>query len=438
MKGFFKFLLVISVIFLASCSSSNGDNQSITGDDERLLFSDSLLAVSLDGKWGYIDEDGDLAIDFEYDNASAFILGTAIVVKGSKYGLINTKNQLQTDWYDYLYKDDANGLIWFVEDDLVGLMDEKGKIMLEAQFDDLHISSANRYSLYTSFSNGYAKVGYDGDYGFIDEKGKFLIPLGEAIQMNDFRYGMSNYYDRDSEKQGYKNTDNEIVIEAVYDSAGHFNKFNQAIVQIRKEESAFQNNYFVIDNKGNIVIDQSEDIRFLGDAYRVRDEEGTYFVDEKGKPFNDNVYQSISNLSWWSSYPFYIGDGKIINQFGEVVHENEDDVYDYFVNGNNIVLIEKDGNTFTIIDGNKIIELEADDIYDYTSDFIAVEREGGVGVINHKDKVILPYEYYGIAISDDGFFILFDEDYKIGFADNKGNIIVEPTYDSVELDINPY
>lgn len=57
--------------------------------------SEGLFCVSRDGKWGYVDMNGETIIPTEYDKASAFADGTARVTKGGKTTLL--ANPLRTD-----------------------------------------------------------------------------------------------------------------------------------------------------------------------------------------------------------------------------------------------------------------------------------------------------------------------------------------------------
>lgn len=52
-------------------------------------FGDGLINVAKAGKWGYIDKTGKIMIPFQYDHASAYYKGAAIVKKGDEWFYIN-------------------------------------------------------------------------------------------------------------------------------------------------------------------------------------------------------------------------------------------------------------------------------------------------------------------------------------------------------------
>lgn len=57
-------------------------------------FSDGLAAVCKDGKWGYVDLSGNIAIELQYDQAGVFYGGYAVVEKDKQVALINTSGNV--------------------------------------------------------------------------------------------------------------------------------------------------------------------------------------------------------------------------------------------------------------------------------------------------------------------------------------------------------
>ncbi len=54
-----------------------------------IAFNEGLCGVQKDGKWGYIDTSGHLAIPNQFDNAGAFVEGLAKVSLGNRVGYID-------------------------------------------------------------------------------------------------------------------------------------------------------------------------------------------------------------------------------------------------------------------------------------------------------------------------------------------------------------
>ena len=57
-------------------------------------FSNGLSAVQKDGKWGFIDKQGNTIIDFKYNSCSNFSEGLAQVNINNKIGYINENGKV--------------------------------------------------------------------------------------------------------------------------------------------------------------------------------------------------------------------------------------------------------------------------------------------------------------------------------------------------------
>lgn len=86
---------------------SSGSYQMINEKGERvgnLEFDDAICfggsgyaAVCSKGKWGFVDEEGNLVIDYTYEEARSFSNGFAAVKNGALWGYIDTNNNLVID-----------------------------------------------------------------------------------------------------------------------------------------------------------------------------------------------------------------------------------------------------------------------------------------------------------------------------------------------------
>lgn len=63
-------------------------------DDAKAFTADGYAAVEKDGKWGFVDAEGKLVIDCQYEDALSFSNGYAAVKKGDKWGYIDTENTM--------------------------------------------------------------------------------------------------------------------------------------------------------------------------------------------------------------------------------------------------------------------------------------------------------------------------------------------------------
>lgn len=128
-------------------------------------------------RFGYLDEKGREKIPFIYDKAFDFHLGRGIVRDGGKYKVIDRKNKtFKILNIDELRETSSPGIYIFKDkgyDSKYGLMDEEGKIILEAL--DFNLIDVKGNLILASKENLT-----DDKYGVLNLKGELVI---------DFKYG---------------------------------------------------------------------------------------------------------------------------------------------------------------------------------------------------------------------------------------------------------
>lgn len=63
-------------------------------DDAKAFTEDGYAAVCRDGKWGFVDSDGELVIDYTYEDAESFRNGLAAVYADGLWGYIDTDGKM--------------------------------------------------------------------------------------------------------------------------------------------------------------------------------------------------------------------------------------------------------------------------------------------------------------------------------------------------------
>ncbi len=191
--------------------------------DKADFFKEGLAAVSSDGKWGFINPDGIFIIKPQYDFCSGFKEGLSkvVITEGNtrKTGFINKEGE--TFFRSFLNGNAGNfseGLAVFEKDGLYGYIDTNGNICINPQ-----------YTYAGEFSEGLAVVVDENCmYGYIDRNGQVKIqaqyPFNgiEYLQYLDFHDGLSLV--EIEGKSGFINTDGDIAIEAVFDNARNFSE----------------------------------------------------------------------------------------------------------------------------------------------------------------------------------------------------------------------
>ncbi len=298
-------------------------------------FSEGMAVVTRDGRYGYINEKGEVVIDLKYDSALNFSEGAASVEINKKYGLINTKGEIiiepQFEWIGGF----SEGFASFKAGNLYGFIGRDGKILIKPQFENVK-----------SFSEGYASVQIDGKWCRINRNGEFIHePAGLATDPRDLgfdeKYGISfhdnralvsrksqygfidiygkiavplKYYRASSfsegyssvqtySKTGYINIKGKMEIDEQYSEGADFSEGLARVVIDYKS-----NKWGFINKTGKLEIDASrfdlirwniidENRNFSEGLFPVRENGMWGYIDRKGKVVIEPQFESAKNFS---------------------------------------------------------------------------------------------------------------------------------------------
>jgi len=233
--------------------------------EEISNFSEGLAVFqNRKGKWGYMNNKGEIEIEAKYDNALIFHDGLALVevveeiVDTIKPNKDENTTEIRTEKKKKYFKgyidklgnevieltDKFAHLSSFSEglaaysDDFVwgwGFINKKGEKVIRANpdWDDI-----------TLFHEGYASVKVNYNWGLINKKGQFVIPpkYDEPLVISN---GYA-YVELD-DGYGFINSKGEIVIEPAYEDVAMKFHSGKAIVE---DELGF---YQIINKKGKII-----------------------------------------------------------------------------------------------------------------------------------------------------------------------------------------
>ena len=299
-------------------------------------------------KWGYMNDDGELALACEFDAAQPFgDNGLAAVKKGEEWGFINKSGTFVVDpKYENAKEFGENGYAPVKWNGAWGYINDEGKWVINPQFNDAFAFSDNgmarvemestyhgieygyinrkgvyviepRFENATDFdADGYAMVSVYGKWGMIDKKGEFVInpqfdefhPFSEndrAMVVTDGRYG---FIDRHA----------KYVVEAIYEKAYSFTENGLAAV---KEEGG---KFGFINEDGDWVIKPAYDVAlpFAENglaAVCVSAEKGLWgYINRAGKMMIEDKYLSAES--------FYCGLALVKDAEGFAFVEKDGDI----------------------------------------------------------------------------------------------------------------
>ncbi len=121
---------------------------------------------SKEQKWGFVDEQGEVVVEAEYDDVEPFCEGRAVVTKGGCYGLIDRDGKLMipTVWEDLSY--DGSHLCYVDQEGRRGVIDRNGRVVLQCQWDWVAEESC-----------GLFMVEKDEMLGYVSMSGEIVIEL---------------------------------------------------------------------------------------------------------------------------------------------------------------------------------------------------------------------------------------------------------------------
>ena len=209
---------------------------SLEGYDSNGQFCDGLALVSIKTgnvvKYGYINKEGKVVIEIQYDSGENFSKGFALVTKDGKQFYVNTEGRIFEETPDVLKNARIDNFTINEQDGKKYIIDKEGKTVVEIQYD-----SAGE------FSEGLAAVYKGGKWGYIDTTGKEVIPCqfdGSEYESVKYKFSEGLAIVNKNYKYGYIDKTGNVVIPIEYDYAGFF-KEGAAFVRYRERNGFILN-----------------------------------------------------------------------------------------------------------------------------------------------------------------------------------------------------
>jgi hypothetical protein len=237
------------------------------------------------GKSGYVDRNGRMVIEPQWDDAEPFADGLAAV--GNRHVEVDggvSRTISRQGWIDRtgrvvipLTWDDAGNFVEgrarVKQGDRWGYVDRTGAVVVKPEYDDA-----------APFSEGLAAVKRGDRTGFIDPSGAVVIPFKftRAAWIASFKDGRAAAFEgphADDDRAGYIDRTGRMVIPARFAWA---QPFSEGLAIVRTELSS---PVTVIDRDGRTVIDTGglDALSFSEGLAAVRTEAGWTYIDTTGK-----------------------------------------------------------------------------------------------------------------------------------------------------------
>jgi hypothetical protein len=111
--------------------------KTLAGIDILKFSVEGLLAIRQNGKWGFMNNKGEVVITPKYDSCEVFKYGFARVKNGTKWGIIDRSGtQILESKYESIYSGE-NGVFIFSDGSVWGAIDKTGKLLIPPTFSTL-------------------------------------------------------------------------------------------------------------------------------------------------------------------------------------------------------------------------------------------------------------------------------------------------------------
>lgn len=232
---------------------------------QTVYCNEGFCGVMKDGKWGYIDTSGHLAIPNQFDSVGPFVEGLARVNLGNQVGFIDKTGKYVINPQFYKAGDFHDGLAAVQGDGGWGFINKAGVYVIKPKFQPASIDG---------FSNGLAGACLNGECGYIDRSGTFAIKP-QFNTVNDFSENLAAV--RINGKWGYVNTGGNMAINPQFDAVTMFSG-GFAVVMVSGKSGTIDRTGKYVLNPGQYNIQLRE-----GDLQQVTTSDGMGLMTRDGK-----------------------------------------------------------------------------------------------------------------------------------------------------------
>lgn len=383
------------------------------GKEKNNLFNDDRLRFKEDGKYGYIDTSGKIAIDAKYKNAGSFSEGLAPVKEDEKWGYIDKNGDVKID-YKYDSADEFNkyGYAVVTEDKKKGIINKDGEFIIAADYDRVYQVDKDRFVA----GNKKDDDSYTTTYSLYDEKGNRISDIEFFSGGYRYEQGLLSVQNR-SEKYGYIDKSGTYVIDAKFDKAYDFSEDLAAV--------GFENS-----NSSKNDEDNKKDSKKTK-TYRYG------YINKKGETVISDVYEDAEAFSEGLAAVKKDGKWGYINKKGEMVIKPEYDTVSEFLNGYAVVgnNSKDDSKIYGVIDknGKQMIGIDYDDI-GYGNEMFMCEKDGECRFLDESGKYAIDERFHKSTIMfDDGYAVVATDNKKFVVIDKNGKQITDDEFDGLQL-----
>lgn len=290
----------------------------------------------------------------------------------------------------------------------------------------------------TSFSEGLAVVWGENGYGFIDKKGKLVIPAiyenKEEKYEDPFSEGVTQVYSKTDKFHFIDKKGNKIFSLEGYYSNG---MFHNGLAWVSKKNGD-EEKYGYINKEGKVVKDVKYNmaLNFSENLAPIEDKDGKWgFINTSGNEIVQCQYDMVVDTGLVQD-PFDFSDGLatvqknkkwgFVDTTGKEVIPCQYDEVTFFTDG---IASVKKGEKWGCIDKTgKVVLPIKNDCYYFHEGFAPIYKDTKYGYINKEGKIVIAVQYDDVKEFSEGLAAVKKGE-KWGYIDTTGNEVIPCQYD---------
>lgn len=410
--------------------------------DDASGFSDGIGIVKQNDKYGYINNQGMLLRNIEFDEAQPFSFGIGKVKRNGKIGFVDKNGRCTLDYVapdsEDIQSDESS-----IEQNILAQTNES-----DYSLDGIY-NTLNQYKVVyaNDFHDGLAKIcvrqGKDDLVGLINKKGDIVLAF-KYKKIGTFSDGLVVIIDTDG-NSGYADKNGNIVVPCIWDGLG---AFSEGLGMAKKDGKRAY-----INRQGEIVTPSFDAKRVApfnnGLAAIEEDNWQTYFIDQQGEV----VIPQQDGRCYGYSEGLYIvcsskGRYRLIDKSGTAIAQDYNIMGDdglFFNDG--LLLVGKYKETpdnrsimkygFMNNKGNLVISLQYEDAKSFSEGYAPVKKGEKWGFVNKEGELVIPCQFDRADSFSEGLAAVCINN-KWGFINKEGEIVIPCIFNSAQSFSNGY
>ena len=379
-------------------------------NSNRRIYSFGLMAVRENGKFGYVDKAGSLVIPLKYDSGGYFNQnGLAEVSLNKKWGFVNKQGEeVIPIIYEMVKSEQLDDIVIVRKNYKWAFFDNKGQQLSDFLYTDVQRAWKNDRT--TFFENGPASVKRNGKYSFLNKDLKPAFSNAVFDSATSFDSNRTAII-MNKGKFGIIKDDGKVAVPLQYNLIENFNS------------NGNPNPRFYLFKKGNMRGLFNKNLKKIAESK----------IDDYSSSFNlQGDYISFQNFKGKYGLIDAEGNEKIPFIYDESLYFDRDDFS-----------IAQKNNRFGIVNFNNValvpisyLSLDAvfdqwDEIPKGSANYFVAKFEDGAKIIDLRNKTILSGYDSIDPIFNDHFKFIVEKNHKFGIVDLKNKIILPLEYDEI-------